>query len=256
MRCIYEQEELYSFEEVMSCLIGQTGGGTNFPFNELTIRECLSILDFIDDNSSPKENTLKLPFVVMEDNLLRVTDLGVLFFNKLFSRYEHHLCFALDDIYLSTDTKMIKATNNFIKKVVNKLDYSYPRYSTLLSLYEDEKTHLMDGLERARSGSRSLAHNQANSNNQNSKQLYNDSPQSSDVIATIDQNQFVSEITKGQVSDSGEVHSTGSDEFSETETFDTKTIMSKLDEIERQFVKIWERWLNEFDELFIEEVNY
>ena len=143
-----------------------------------------------------------------------------------------------------------------MKKVINILDYTYVRYSTLLDLYENQKEHLLDKLQSSRSGSRSLAHNQASSNTQNSTSLYNDAPQTSDVIATISGNQYATDLTKGQVSDSGETHSTGSDTFSESESHDTLTIMGKLDEIEKQFSNVWKKWLNEFDELFIEEVNY
>ena len=48
----------------------------------------------------------------------------------------------------------------------------------------------------------------------------------------------------------------GTDEFEETETYDTMTIMSKLEEIEKYYSMIWLKWLNEFDRLFIEEANF
>ena len=252
MRWVFEREEFYSLEEVISCLVGQTGGGTQYPFNSTTIKEFLQVLDYIVSETNP----CSLPFVSITENVASVSDLSITFFNKLFQRYEHHYCFALDDIYTNVDNELISATNKFMKKVINILDYTYVRYSTLLDLYENQKEHLLDKLQSSRSGSRSLSHDQANSNTQNSTSLYNDAPQTSDVIATISGNQQATDLTKGQVSDGGETHSTGSDTFSESESHDTLTIMGKLDEIEKQFSNVWRKWLNEFDELFIEEVNY
>ena len=67
-------------------------------------------------------------------------------------------------------------------------------------------------------------------------------------------NQYVSELNKG--SNSGTSSSSGTDKFEENESFDTMTIMAKLEEIERNFSMLWKKWLDEFDQLFIEEVNF
>ena len=138
------------------------------------------------------------------------------------------------------------------QKVLNKLDYTFQKYAYLLDAYEGQKSHLLDKLQRTRSGNRSMS--QTGQNAENSVHIYNDSPQTTDVVATMEGNQFVSELNKNSVA--GSTASSGSDNFQEAETWDNATIMARLSEIEKQFSNVWKNWLNEFDELFIEEVNY
>ena len=110
----------------------------------------------------------------------------------------------------------------------------------------------MNKLERTRSGDRSIS--QEGETSDSSVNLFNDTPQTTDVVATMEGNQYVSELNKG--SNSGTSSSSGTDEFEENESFDTMTIMAKLEEIERNFSMLWKKWLDEFDQLFIEEVNF
>ena len=119
-----------------------------------------------------------------------------------------------------------------------------------------QKSHLTDKLSRVRSGSRELSQEAEHSEESNKLSLYNDTPQTDDVIATIESNQDVSDLTKGRDTNEGSNPSSETDEYEETETWDNATIMARLEEVEKKLSNLWKKWLNEFDGLFVEEVNY
>ena len=77
MRWVFEREEFYSLEEVISCLVNQTAGGNQYPFNSTTIKEFLQVLDYIDNETNPCD----LPFVSITENVASVSDLSITFFN-------------------------------------------------------------------------------------------------------------------------------------------------------------------------------
>lgn len=199
--------------------------------------------------------------------------LALTFINKLVARYKDHYAIMCND---DSQETLIAKSKEIFTKVFNLLDYTFPKYETLLGLYESKKGNLLDKLARTRAGTRQLSTTGNNSDQHygsgtdsstiNSVDLHNDTPQTTDVVATISGNQYVSDLKKGQTTSSGTSSDTytntgssssnGTDQFEETEGFDTMTIMAKLDEIEKQFSQLWRKWLDEFDQLFIEEVNF
>lgn len=253
MRWEYEVEDLYNFNDFLEewSKIFTPFASIGSPFTSDNVSWNMKLLNMLVEDDGDWENSYNWTFVNTASGEDVIKEQAINILNKVFLRYETHICMIVD-----RNTTIRSECVKFFKKLLKILDYTYERYTILLDLYDSQKSHLMDKLQSSRSGSRSLASDQSNSNTQNSTSLYNDAPQTSDVIATISGNQYATDLTKGQVSDSGETHSTGSDSFSESESHDTMTIMAKLDEIEKQFSNIWKKWLNEFDELFIEEVNY
>ena len=218
-------------------------------------------------------NPYGLSFMKQSQSTYLAEDTALIFINKLVSRYQDHYAVICNDE--SEETLQAKSKELFTK-VFNLLDYTFPKYSTLLGLYEAKKGNLLDKLGRTRAGTRQLSSTGSNSDQHygsgtdsstiNSVDLHNDTPQTTDVVATISGNQYVSDLKKGQTTSSGtssdnytntgSSSSNGTDQFEELENFDTMTIMAKLDEIEKQFSQLWRKWLDEFDQLFIEEVNF
>lgn len=248
---MFEEKFNYTFEEVIDCINNQTGSADE-PYTASEVREVLGVMGFMNYVSTHWTNDYDLSFVVLDESDYIPTDLSATLLNKLEMRYADHYAVQTDkdlDIYSSD---FLDYAKKFMTKLINKIDYTYAKYSLLLNEYKTQKTHLLDKLGRTRSGNRSIS--QSGQNAQNSASLFNDTPQNEDIIATMSDNQHVTELTKGSVA--GSSTSSGSDTFSETETWDNATIMSRLDEIEKNFAMLWKKWLNEFDELFIEEVNY
>lgn len=252
----YEEHEFFTYHEVIFDLGSQQGAGDYIPLNSTGFLFLLDALDFgvlthEGDTYYLTSNDYDLSFIANVENKHIPTDLSLKIMNKLFSRYQDH--YAVD-LYGGADktTQELK----FFRKIVNLLDYTYDKYNTLLGFYADEKSHLLDRLSRSRSGSREISSEGEHSDTTDNISIFNDTPQTTDVIATIQQKQYASELNKGQVANEGSNSSSGSDEFEENELFDTKTIMAKLDEVEKQYSNVIKKWLNEFDELFIEEVNF
>lgn len=207
-------------------------------------------------SSSPSSNPYGLSFIEEIDNVYQPTQLSVVFINKLHLRYKEHYALQIDENLEVLSNDFLNEARKVLTKIINKLDYTYLKYSLLIDNYESQKAHFLDKLERARSGSREVSQEGEHSDTTDNVNLYNDTPQTTDIVATIEGNQYVSELNKGQTKNEGDSSSSGSDEFEETETWDTMTIMARLDEIQKHFANLWEKWLNEFDELFVEEVNY
>lgn len=254
-RFMFSEKTLYTFSEACSVFLSYTmSPHPSFPFHERDdVLKCLLSIEYVVYDGLNHKFTKDyngLSFIYAdEDTYLSCRENAVLLLNKLKLRYGEHFALVCDT---DEQTEEVAKAKQLFTKIFNMLDYSFPKYDELLSLYASEKSHLLDQLGRTRSGSRSIS--QTGQNVENSKTIFNDTPQTSDVVATMEDNQHASELTKGQVA--GSSNSTGSDSFQEAELWDNATIMSRLSEIESKFTEIWKKWLDEFDQLFIEEVNY
>lgn len=262
---MFNEKTIYSFNEVLDSILENTiSPHPTFPLkNSEDALKCLGSAGFLVYNGLTHQFTDdydKLSFISKDNGVLVCNENAITLLNKLKRRYGEHWAIMCDG-----EPESIRgASNSLFTKVVNLLDYTFPKYSLLLNLYDSKKSNMLDKLGRTRSGSREVSSEGENSSegetSNNTLNLFNDTPQTNDVVATITQNQYVSELNKSSVSgtnsSSGSTSSSGTDEFSEEEEFDTKTIMEKLDEIQRNYEQIWKTWINDFDQLFIEEVNF
>lgn len=219
------------------------------PFSSQDLATFMKIAGLLVEDDGDWENIYDWTFVdVSAEDKIKTNAISIL--NKAFLRYKDHYCVQVKCPVDATE-KLVKSYD-LMKKMLKICDYTYDKYSTLIDLYGEEKAHLLDKLGRTRSGNRSVS--QSGQNAENSVHMFNDTPQTTDVIATMEGNQYVSELNKNSVA--GSTASSGSDTFQEAEEWDNATIMARLSEIEKQFSQVWKNWLDEFDQLFIEEVNY
>ena len=250
---IFEEKTLYTFDEVIEIfLVNTISPHPSFPLKSSEdVFKCLTLAGEMTYNglNHTYSNDYSISFVQTIESELVCSQLAINLLNKLKLRYADHWAIMCND-----DTNETKVANSkgLFRKIFNLMDYTFPKYSLLFELYENKRANMLDKLARTRSGSREISSEGETSDN--TINLFNDTPQTTDVIATIEGNQYVSELNKG--SNAGTSSSSGTDEFSEEEEFDTKTIMEKLDEIQRNYAQLWKSWLDEFDQLFIEEVNF
>ncbi len=255
---MFEDRFIYSFDEACETfLLNTMSPHPTFPLKtgEDVLRGLLSI-GYVGYNGLTHKfdtNYNELSFVSTENNELVCSDKARILLNKIKLRYGTHIALNCPS---SSDDDKLSETRNLFKKIFNLIDYTYFKYSTLLEEYESQKSHLLDKLSRIRSGNRQLSQEAEHSEESNKLSLYNDTPQTTDVVATIEGNQYVSDLTKGRDTNEGTNSSSGTDEYEETETWDNVPIMARLEEIEKKLSNLWKKWLNEFDELFVEEVNY
>lgn len=172
-----------------------------------------------------------------------------------------------------------KDMHDFIDKFIAILCATKSKYQTILNIYSSQENKLMDGLKTQRDGSNALdrAHSDHSEHGEGKSEdytiqadgvnLHNDTPQTTDVVATMEQDQFVSDLDKSSATthnlgssrvdsgddSSGEVHDRG--ETHESSTMDTKYVMGKIAEIQDSYQIVLTKWTDEFGCLFIEEEN-
>lgn len=137
------------------------------------------------------------------------------------------------------------------KRFVGILCESKEKYVNILNIYSDNISKLMNPLK--------TTHSEESERNDDfdvdvtSQENTNDTPTTTDVVATIEGNQFVSALTKG----TGHTDNVGSvtEERSSTTEVDSATTMARIKEIEDSYQKVLYNWSNEFGGLFIEEDN-
>jgi len=187
------------------------------------------------------------------------TDLSASVVDAVIDRYadEYFLSFKEGD----TSTTLDKECRKRVNKLLNILNFTYPKYSALLSAYEAAKNELMAGVGWTES--ESIENSQGSetsgsSSNQNLLKI-NDTPQIRETTPTqYDTDAFVSEYHKdnGSESHSEEASLNGTIERSKTISNDKETKIERLAELDKKYAQVWRNWLNEFDKLFTSEENY
>lgn len=112
---------------------------------------------------------------------------------------------------------------NWFVKLLSLLSRTYDYYSTLLTTYTNEKTHLMDSVK-------------ATSKNKSS---FNDTPQNDNSTDEYEGDDFITNFTKA----SGE----------STTEMNPKII--RIKEIQENFKRVLSDWVDEFERLWFEEVE-
>lgn len=140
----------------------------------------------------------------------------------ILNQYGEHYCLgtenAFESPYSTEDKKIIRG---FVRKVISILMATYDRYSTLLSLYEANTQKLMNPLK---------------STNKNVMR-FNDTPQNEEENDEFENDAHVSNLTTNK---------------SESE-IDNSTTMARLKEIQENYNQTFDKWLKEFDPLFVDE---
>lgn len=239
----------------------------------------------------------------------------------LFNRFAEHYVLSVDE--QMTEAKLYPAFTKWRRKFIGILTATKDKYNSLLNVYSDNISKLMDGIKtttteegehsaqrthdgdssRTSSGTDSKRHDGGATKSSSvtssksddydtdvsSKELENNTPTTSDVMSTIDANQFVTNLKKksehtdnvGTTSESSTLtendtdsygesgtnstQETGTDDYTDNESGshessvttenDSLTKMARIDEIQKLFQNTLMNWTNEFAGLFIEEGN-
>lgn len=141
----------------------------------------------------------------------------------------------------------------FCKKFISILISSKDKYVSILDIYNDNISKLMDGLKGSNNTTHEIHKDEDYDNDVSGLNLFNDTPQTTDVVATIQGNQYVTELSKSSAhtDNTGEANETG--ENHSTSESNTKYVMEKIKDIQDSYEKVLYKWSEEFDGLFIEE---
>lgn len=133
-----------------------------------------------------------------------------------------------------------KAVFEFVNALANVLNFTYEKYSKILDVFDVTKTELLAGIKRTTSGS--------SSGSNSGKSVFNDTPQNENTGGVYDGDNYATTVT----SNTGE----SSAEASETSYDDSELLIDRLEKIGNKYESIILKWSNEFNKLFMMEVNY
>lgn len=173
--------------------------------------------------------------------------------NLIRLRYDDEYCVITEDEIDFEEIYNNKKAKEFCKKFTAILIYTKDKYVSILNIYDDNLSKLMDGLKTTTEASHEIHRDEDYDTDVSGKNLFNDTPQTTDVVATIEGNQYVNELSKSEAhtDNTGDVDESGSRE--EETTIDTKYTIEKIKEIQDSYEQVLKRWSDEFSPLFKEE---
>lgn len=173
--------------------------------------------------------------------------------NLIRLRYDDEYCVMTEDEIDFEEIYNNKKAKEFCKKFTAILIYTKDKYVNILNIYDDNLSKLMDKLKTIHSGSRDVTRNEDYDTDVTGKNLLNDTPQTTDVVATIEGNQYVNELSKSEAHTDNIGEVTENAEEESTTEVDTMTTMAKIKEIQDSYEQVLKRWSDEFSPLFKEE---
>lgn len=143
-----------------------------------------------------------------------------LLWQYIYSRYGDMGIFTSDKATLTNDENK-KLFENFLYKLINKIAFTQDRYLTLIKFYTQNKNDLLKQI----------------STTSRRESRFNDTPQDEGVF-------------------SSDEHTTNLTEDNTTASTDKDSLIIRLAEIQNNFENLYKNWLEEFANIFIEELNY
>ena len=139
-------------------------------------------------------------------------------------------------------------------KFLEILCYSKDRYVNILNIYDNNIAKLMNPLKTTHTGLRNTARHEDYDTDMSGKNIINDTPQTTDVVATMEQDQYASELSKStaHTDNIGDVSEAVQD--ATTTEAESMTTMAKIKEIQDSYDLMLKKWANEFEPLFMEEI--
>lgn len=219
--------------------------------------------DCVEDETSSIQNQLSLHQIDVRNLLFNKYQLpgGIVInptpYSKLINiiknRYQTDYILRLDEPIKSplVDNKeLVDWCDKFFEILVSTKD----KYYNILTIYDEQLSKLMNPLKTSHLGSGNTSRHEDYDTDMSGKNLLNDTPQTSDVVATIEQDQYVSELSKStaHTDNVGDVSEARQEAF--TTEVDTMTAMARIDEIQEKYQMLLRKWSNEFSGLFMEEV--
>lgn len=220
------------------------------------LRNCFS------NDVNELSNVLLLHNINIDDLLRQKLDDGDIVINsnpysKLMNliklRFQSDYIVKLNEI-MSAPSYAIEELQYWCEKFVEILLYSKDKYVNILNIYDDQIEKLMSPLKTTHLGSGNTARHEDFDTDMTGKNLLNDTPQTTDVVASMEENQYVSELSKSQAhtDNTGDV-SEARQEASES-NMDSQYAMDKIKTIQDSYQNVLRKWSDEFSALFMEEV--
>lgn len=138
----------------------------------------------------------------------------------IYARYGDMGIFTSDKGTLTNDENK-KLFEKFLYKLINKIAFTQDRYITLINLYTKNKDDLLKQITTTSSR----------------VSRFNDTPQDEGVFTSDE-------------------HTTNLTQDEQTASTDKDSLIIRLSEIQNNFENLYKNWVDQFANLFIEELNY
>lgn len=177
---------------------------------------------------------------------------GYKLFKALIDRYGDCYTVSYDKIYtfdiiISTSSEEYLAGREqeyqaitYMNKIINRIQLTYPKYNTLLSIYDTEASNLMDGISNSYTDTRTETTSGSSSGNNR----LNDTPQDT---GTFTDDSHTSSYSENESEASSSLSST----FTHTATDDAEILIDRLDKVQNKYQNLMKRWVDEFKDMFI-----
>lgn len=145
-RFCFKEEYAYTYKEVLEALLREE----YYLLNKTTLAQVIAELGFIELNAQEtgiQTNLVAYSFLGEGSIAEKVSQNAVNVLNKVALRYKDHYALLSNT---EDETAVFKQSQAFFTKVCNVLDYTFNKYDTLLTIYESQKSHLLDKLQRIR----------------------------------------------------------------------------------------------------------
>ena len=250
--CNLEKIRYLTYRE---CLIQILGTGDEGGQGYITTQKMRDIMLNIMGISSSGNADCYFSFIDSENNF---KDWTLKIMNGIINRYEDEFFVVMDEAQIN-DIDNYDLIKKKYKKLLNILNYTYDKYSSLMDFYAEKREDLLDGIQRTEHEESENSQSAEISGSESTDRLskFNDTPQAPDTNSVFEGDGYVSELTKDKIeSENGSESSiSGSAEISRTYSDERETLIQRLNEIEKKYNLTFNKWLDEFEPLFISEEN-
>ena len=189
-----------------------------------------------------------------DDTYITPDSIGNKLLKALIERYGDCYTVSYDKIYDFSDILTLPTSSEkylaghdqvyqaitFMNKVFNRIVLTYPKYNTLLSIYDTEASNLMDGINNSYTDTRTETTSGSSSGNNR----LNDTPQDT---GTFTDDTHTSSYSENESEASSSLSST----FTHTATDDVEILIDRLDKVQNKYQNLMKRWVDEFKDMFI-----
>lgn len=209
----------------------------------------------IADLKSGKNNFFIATFLITKNNTyIAENSEGNKLFKALIERYGDCYTVSYDKVYDFSDFQTIDTSSEkylagreqeyqaimYMNKIINRIQLTYPKYNTLLSIYDTEASNLMDGINNSYTDTRTESTTGSSSGNNR----LNDTPQDT---GTFTDDAHTSSYSENE----SEAESSLSSTFTHTATDDAEILIDRLDKVQNKYQNLMKRWVDEFKDMFI-----
>ena len=215
---LYKEQFAYSFHEILKYGLNEKGYTLDYPKGGSNIFKRNLFAEYGVDFPT---STLIPEKYVDETRLDLITALIDRYWDEYVFQSEEEMN---DPLNILSFPEILYKTRRLLAKIIDIIQFTYPKYSAILSSYDTAKTKLLDKLEKTIDGS--------------DTRRDNDTPQDGGDFSDDNHTSFISQGT-----------------VDNTESWDDTPIIERLDKIDKLYQMTMLRWLDEFKGLFIEGGN-